>query len=825
MESGHADLHALYIAANEDHHWLSAPKAVDQAAPTQRQGLTTFLPAFSRILEDLARHDHPEIQPGILTRPASRLEVNAMAAHPYTSAGDPDSRWTSDTRDDKLKTLLQGKQGDAENAKILIDLLENGVLGADSSGDSDSDDDEVPLYSSTGPPKDGMDFPATLPAGLADMGLRDRIFIEYPNARERVHYSENGERVVEALISAPRFTQDDGDEDAVLGPIWTEWSTERGKKTRRVGAAAPEYLNLESPAPPASQLEPPATVYELVEAPQVRLERVADVHTETSSASVGVAVEGRASVLEENESEVRELEKQLREKKARLEEMRRERAASGVEADHRRHLGQSTGTVEAEMAAWATAAAPEAADKRAWFSRAKSSFRRLFSRTGAEGTEKAPDRDLPNPQNKPSREQKPSPDGEPAGQHDINTLFVVNDNLPLPNGTQDTAPAAKKPTPLLPPPKVSDSETLLRTKIFAPHTLALMTALPEPVWTSPADPATATTLFSLTAAPLTRHTLLPQGQFVAQRQRDVTDALSKIELGLGATLPGGVGVNATSTGLLGLLKPYQWINMWRGVEREMYVASHNKSSDSDEKGEADVDMDALHALENELMSPAKYLFGETEYLTVVTHSSDVNSGAVSLFRASLGRSGLVTALTLKARFKDMPREICRILRRGVKPNRYELRRSGRALSCRERGGEGVLPPCLAVVRRDGEAQDGEGVEEGWASIGGGWRRALRIVLGEGDAGTGPREGLVATVPQMLAFLHLTHRVVDYVPSTPVFSFEPPLTGMADDGACRVRRGTKLLGQPGGAVHVGESVTISVLFSRESRWVREQLLWA
>lgn len=694
---------------------------------------------------------------------------------PTRQAENPDSQWTSDIRDEKLRVLLQGKQGDAENAKILIDLLENGVLGADSPGDSDSDDDTD---------------------------------LEGP-----------GPAAVPLLSSAAAFSP---------APIPVHELGGRGVE---------RFVFAESPAPPAVQ-PGPSTLYELVEVPHLRLEGAASVQTQTLSASAGVTVGGRASLLEENEGEVRELEKQLREKKARLEEMRwerlrerAERAAIGAEANHRHYLAQSTATVEAiettEMAAWAAAAAPEAADKRAWFSRVKSRVGRLFSRTGAGSTKTGRDRDLPNasnPQSKPNGSQNPSPDDEPVGQHNVNALFVVNDNLPLPNGTQDAPPPAKKPTPPLPPPKVSDSETLLRTKIFAPHTLALMTALPEPVWTSPADPATSTTLFSLTAAPLTRHTLLPQGQFVAQRQRDVTDALSKIELGLGATLPGGVGVNATSTGLLGLLKPYQWINMWRGVEREMYVASHNQGSGSDEKG-VDVDMDALHALENELMSPAKYLFGETEYLTVITHSSDVNSGAVSLFRASLGGSGLVTALTLEARFKDMPREICRILRRGVKPNRYELRRSGRALSCREKGGEGVLPPCLAVVRRDGEAEDGEGVEEGWASIGGGWRRALRIVLGEGDAGTRPREGLVATVPQMLAFLHLTHRVVDYVPSTPVFSFEPPLMGMADDGACRVRRGTKLLGQPGGAVHVGESVTISVLFSRESRWVREQLLWA
>ena len=712
---------------------------------------------------------------------------------------------------------MQGKQDDAENAKILIDLLENGVLGADSSGDSDSEDDgpdlaAVPVLSSPSAFEDDDNFLATLAASLETSRVDDRMIVDNPYVSRLG--DEFGERRFEEWTATARFPKDHDISD-------------RG-----------------FPARPVVQQVPP-TVYGLVSVPQLRFERAAGVQTETLRASADASVERQVASLEEDESEVRELEKQLQQKRARLEEIRRkkakldemrrersERVDSATEIGHK-HDVQSMCIVEP-----ATGVAVAAAHRKGLFSRAKSRFRRLFSWTRAGSTEKGLDRDLPatsNPQNKPSHSQDLSPGDDLVGQHDttpaINTLFVVSNNLPPPNGTQDAfpspPPASKKRTPPLPPPKVSDSETLLRTKIFAPHTLALMTTLPEPVWTSPPNAATTTCLFSPTATPLTRHTLLPQGQFVAQQQRDVTDALSKIELGLGATLPGGVGVNATSTGLLALLKPYQWINMWRGVEREMYVASRDEGSDSKGDVDADVDMEALHALENELMSPAKYLFGESEYLTVVTHSSDVNSGAVSLFRASLGGpdGGLVTALTLEARFKDMPREICRILRKGVKPNRYELRRAGRALSCRERGGEGVLPPCLAVVRRDGTVSGQAGVEEGWASLGGGWRRALRIVLGEGDAGTGPREGLVATVPQMLAFLHLTHRVVDYVPSTPVFSFEPPLMGMEDDGACRVRRGTKLLGQPGGAVHVGESVTISVLFSKDSTWVREQLLWA
>ncbi|KAK1830917.1 hypothetical protein QBC39DRAFT_331261 [Podospora conica] len=124
--------------------------------------------------------------------------------------------WTSDTRDEKLRTLLQGKQDDAENARILIDLLENGFLGADSSGDSDSEDGSdldaltmsradsadiplpddvdfdvgsdmprpdpaaVPLPSSPRYFEDDVEYGVTVAAGLQSSGFDPDIVIEEP---------------------------------------------------------------------------------------------------------------------------------------------------------------------------------------------------------------------------------------------------------------------------------------------------------------------------------------------------------------------------------------------------------------------------------------------------------------------------------------------------------------------------------------------------------------------------------------------------------------------------------------------------------------------
>ena len=225
------------------------------------------------------------------------------------------------------------------------------------------------------------------------------------------------------------------------------------------------------------------------------------------------------------------------------------------------------------------------------------------------------------------------------------------------------------------------------------------------------------------------------------------------------------------------------------------------------------------------MSSVKYQLGESEYITVITFSEEAASGAVALFKAaSFGENSTINRLDLEARFQDMPKEICRILAKEGNPNRFELKRSGKALTCRARGN---LPPiCPAVVVA------GDRNEE-WADVGSGWRRALHILLHHDDGSTSspttPREGLIATVPQMLALLHLRYRAVDCVPSTPIFNFASPLRnrdGKADAGLSgHVRRGMKLLGPPSGTNHIGNTSIIAVLFSRESRWAREQFFWA
>jgi hypothetical protein len=254
--------------------------------------------------------------------------------------------------------------------------------------------------------------------------------------------------------------------------------------------------------------------------------------------------------------------------------------------------------------------------------------------------------------------------------------------------------------------------------------------------------------------------------------------------------------------------------MWRSSEnRSIHISETSFKSEQNQPLTSE-QADKLLEFENELISLDKYKGGHSEYLTVITHS-DAFTGAVALFQASFGGDFLTTRLDLVAYIRDVPREICRILRDDVKPNRYELSRKGQELRCKIGGG---LPcPRPAVVSG----------EKLWTNVGGGWRHALRITSNNDNSF---QEGLLATVPQMMAYLHLRHGLVNSVLSSPVAEFELPLTSPGlnkndKDGATVIRRGTKLLGPPEGFSHVGRNVRIAVLFPRDSEWTREQLFWA
>lgn len=223
----------------------------------------------------------------------------------------------------------------------------------------------------------------------------------------------------------------------------------------------------------------------------------------------------------------------------------------------------------------------------------------------------------------------------------------------------------------------------------------------------------------------------------------------------------------------------------------------------------------LQGYENELIGLDKYKGGESEYLTAITYTKHW-SGAISLFKATFEKTACnpyVKRLDLVAYIEGIPRQICRILQE-IKPNRYELKRANSKLRCSMTGALPLARPAIVHGERE------------WTNVGSGWRRALKISHSDDNQF---QEGLPATIPQMLAYLYIRNRLITDVSSTPVFSFEAPLTHLAtetsEEDLREIRRGVKLLGPPTGFPHVGKNPRIAVLFPKDSEWAREQFFWA
>ncbi|KAE8387681.1 hypothetical protein BDV23DRAFT_186093 [Aspergillus alliaceus] len=346
-------------------------------------------------------------------------------------------------------------------------------------------------------------------------------------------------------------------------------------------------------------------------------------------------------------------------------------------------------------------------------------------------------------------------------------------------------------------------ERELLSKIFEGQ-LTLLTSSSEPSWVSSAP--SSQSLFpgwkKLRVYPLT-----PQGKFVAETKKHLDIVFENVEFGANAQVLGSGG-GLTTKGVPALLKSftdYEWMSMWRSSEdRSIHISESLLKPDPNSPSSSDTDLVQMY--ESELLSLDKYKGGHSEYLTVVTHSEEF-TGTVALFRASFEDSSLITGLELVAYIKEIPRQICRVLRQGIKMNRYEIHRKGLSLKCTVRG---ELPrPRLASVSS----------KEPWTSIGGGWRYALNVTSASDSYF---KEGLIASIPQIIACLHLRHGLISDILSSPVLKFEAPL---ASSGELPIRRGVRLLGPPKGYPHVGDNIRIAVLFPGDSEWATEQFLWA
>jgi hypothetical protein len=250
----------------------------------------------------------------------------------------------------------------------------------------------------------------------------------------------------------------------------------------------------------------------------------------------------------------------------------------------------------------------------------------------------------------------------------------------------------------------------------------------------------------------------------------------------------------------------QWLSIWRMHPRCIHVRGSLDSR------HVDISSDDLKKIEEQMYNTRKYCEAISEYLTVLTYS-EVDNGALSLFEVVLEEKESVAAkIELVACMDEVPWNVLRELRKQVDQNKIDLRFKGPNFR-RSCNGKQTLP-YPAIVKTENTKL--------WSRSGWGWRRALRLIDCEVE---NKREGLTATIPQMMAFLHLGERFLTKGQSSSIMTIADPLKPLSDDlneSGAQLRREAKLLGPPDENPHVGSDVRVVVLFLLESDWVKEEI---
>lgn len=286
-------------------------------------------------------------------------------------------------------------------------------------------------------------------------------------------------------------------------------------------------------------------------------------------------------------------------------------------------------------------------------------------------------------------------------------------------------------------------------------------------------------------------------QELSQRRQSQWDAL-KIGvnvLGSGGNLEGIFGL------VWSLLVPQDVIDLYMAAPRRL----HLQSITTDE---------SAYRLERELFGTMKYNEYST-YLTVISYGEG-DSGTVELYEITEDAHGLASSITPVAAARSVPKTILRSLRN--QPRKIELLRKPNKIRYFCTGKQPA--PLLARV----ETRKAQEPNVEWRGLGQAWRRALKT------SKNSSYEGLVATIPQMMAFLHLTASGLHAMASTPVQEFSVPLTCHTSDMSTRlpvnlnVKRGVRITEGPRGEAHPLNRVKVAVMFPQDCQWAHERLLW-
>jgi hypothetical protein len=197
-------------------------------------------------------------------------------------------------------------------------------------------------------------------------------------------------------------------------------------------------------------------------------------------------------------------------------------------------------------------------------------------------------------------------------------------------------------------------------------------------------------------------------------------------------------------------------------------------------------IDEIVKLDRYLFDTSRYA-GLTLFLTLITYGEEDN-GTISRFSTNLDEHQRVHKLEPVASMRDVPRKILRVVKHSVDlQSRLGLKWASKTLKARVHEKNQQIP-CFNQVIANNKV---------WSHTGDGWRSAL------GAESRDDHSGLVASIPEMMALLHLKHSYIDEVLCSPLFEFSPPLTpkdGSTGSEAVSIARGMKLLKEPNGAGH-------------------------
>jgi hypothetical protein len=308
---------------------------------------------------------------------------------------------------------------------------------------------------------------------------------------------------------------------------------------------------------------------------------------------------------------------------------------------------------------------------------------------------------------------------------------------------------------------------------------------------------------------------LPESQNIVQEIVDKHQArwdAAKVNVNAGV---GGGGVEGFFGIVHGWFNPIDWISLYRAKSRNIYAWSGRDLSKPEDLG-------ILNELESQLFDTTKY-HGTSELMTVLTYGSH-NHGTATLFRATLEpRKNMAAIIEPLATATDVPKQILRIMQEGV-TSKIKLVQRGNHIRYLETGGQHYAS--AARVTTTWTNEKGKKFKTVW-EIGDGWRRSLQIRHDPSNED----DGIVTTIPQMIALLHLKGSFLHNFASSPIQVFPEPLETVPYSNDkdqlhpnWKIKRGVKMLNVPERNGHFGSKVTVVVMFPEDSSWVNEEILW-